>query len=242
MNLTNEISKVHCMFEQSGTFKQQFIAMGIPAVDYDLRDNFGQTDFQIDLFNEIERGYKNESSVFDNIEPSDLIMAFFPCIYFEALQMTYYTTDCNNLKNKSDKEKFDIVIKRIEQRERFYILLYKLVAIAKMRSLRLIIENPATQPHYLLFSENFIKPTFIDNNRQRRGDYFRKPTAYWFINIERTFGESYVTPKETRRVQRCKSAITGGGYAVRNVQSYHPNTLGISFTISSSDVKTNKRN
>lgn len=137
-------------------------------------------------------------------------MAFFPCIYFEALQMTYYTTECNNLKNKSDKEKFDIVINRIEQREKFYILLYKLIAIVKIRSLRMIIENPATQPHYLLFSENFIKPTFIDNNRQRRGDYFRKPTAYWFINIDRTFGESYVKPIEIRRVQRCKSASEGG--------------------------------
>lgn len=184
--------------------------MGIPAVDYDLRDNFGQTDFQIDLFEEIEKAYNNESSIFDDVKSTDLIMAFFPCIYFEALQMTYYTTECNNLKNKSDKEKFDIVINRIEQREKFYILLYKLIAVVKIRSLRMIIENPATQPHYLLFSENFIKPTFIDNNRQRRGDYFRKPTAYWFINIERTFGESYVKPTEIRRVQRCKSASEGG--------------------------------
>lgn len=210
-NNNQHITKVHCLFEQSGTFKQQFIDMGIPAVDYDLRDNFGQTDFQIDLFEEIEKAYNNESSIFDNVKSTDLIMAFFPCIYFEALQMTYYTTECNNLKNKYDKEKFDIVINRIEQREKFYILLYKLIAIVKIRSLRMIIENPATQPHYLLFSENFIKPTFIDNNRQRRGDYFRKPTAYWFINIDRTFGESYVKPIEIRRVQRCKSASEGGG-------------------------------
>ena len=27
--------KVHCFFEQSGTFKNEFIKLGVPAVDYD---------------------------------------------------------------------------------------------------------------------------------------------------------------------------------------------------------------
>ena len=34
-------------------------------------------------------------------------------------------------------------------------------------------------------SSNFIKePDIIDNNRLLRGDYFKKPTAYWFFNCE----------------------------------------------------------
>ena len=45
------------MFEQSGTFKNEFIKLGIPAFDYDIQDNFGQTDFQTDLFVEIEKAY-----------------------------------------------------------------------------------------------------------------------------------------------------------------------------------------
>ena len=49
--------KVHCFFEQSGTFKQEFIKLGIPAEDYDIQDNFGQTDHLIDLFGEIEKAY-----------------------------------------------------------------------------------------------------------------------------------------------------------------------------------------
>lgn len=49
--------KVHCFFEQSGTFKQEFIKLGIPAEDYDIQNNFGQTDHQIDLFAEIETAY-----------------------------------------------------------------------------------------------------------------------------------------------------------------------------------------
>lgn len=28
--------KVHCFFEQSGTFKNEFIKLGIPAEDYDI--------------------------------------------------------------------------------------------------------------------------------------------------------------------------------------------------------------
>ena len=49
--------KVHCMFEQSGTFKNEFVKLGIPAEDYDIQNNFGQTDHVIDLFHEIESAY-----------------------------------------------------------------------------------------------------------------------------------------------------------------------------------------
>ncbi len=81
--------KVYCFFEQSGTFKNEFIKLGIPAEDYDIQNNFGQTDHVIDLFAEIEKAYENQPSVFDSIGKDDLIFAFFPCIYFESLQMPY---------------------------------------------------------------------------------------------------------------------------------------------------------
>ena len=51
--------KVHCFFEQSGTFKNEFIKLGIPAEDYDIQNNFGETDHVIDLFGEIDRAYDN---------------------------------------------------------------------------------------------------------------------------------------------------------------------------------------
>ena len=50
--------KVHCFFEQSGTFKNEFIKLGIPAEDYDIQNNFGQTDNVIDLFSEIDTDYE----------------------------------------------------------------------------------------------------------------------------------------------------------------------------------------
>lgn len=50
--------RVHCFFEQSGTFKNEFRKLGIEAEDYDIQDNFGQTDHVTDLFSEIEKSYE----------------------------------------------------------------------------------------------------------------------------------------------------------------------------------------
>ena len=50
--------KVHCFFEQSGTFKCEFIKLGIPAEDYDIQNNFGQTDHVVDLFENIQNAYE----------------------------------------------------------------------------------------------------------------------------------------------------------------------------------------
>ena len=59
--------KVWCFFEQSGTFKNEFKKLGYEAVDVDIQNNFGQTDYQIDLFEEIENAYDGKSSIFDNV-------------------------------------------------------------------------------------------------------------------------------------------------------------------------------
>ena len=45
------------MFEQSGTFKNEFKKLGYDAVDLDIQNNFGETDMCIDLFAEIEKAY-----------------------------------------------------------------------------------------------------------------------------------------------------------------------------------------
>ena len=68
---------VHCLFEQSGTFKNEFKKLGINAYDYDVLNEFGETDYQIDLFKEIRGGYDGKPSIFDKIAKDDLILAFF---------------------------------------------------------------------------------------------------------------------------------------------------------------------
>ena len=59
--------KVHLMFEQSGTFKNEFKKLGYEAYDYDIQNNHGETDCQIDLFKEIEDAYEGKPSLFDKI-------------------------------------------------------------------------------------------------------------------------------------------------------------------------------
>lgn len=49
--------KVHCFFEQSGTFKNEFRKLGYEAEDYDIQNEFNETDNVADLFNEIEKCY-----------------------------------------------------------------------------------------------------------------------------------------------------------------------------------------
>lgn len=46
-----------CLFEQSGTFKNEFKKLGYDAYDYDILNDFGETDFQVDLYAEIEKAY-----------------------------------------------------------------------------------------------------------------------------------------------------------------------------------------
>ena len=58
--------KVHCLFEQSGTFKNEFKKLGHEAYDYDIQNEFGQTDFVVDLFENIRGGTKG-SLVFSMI-------------------------------------------------------------------------------------------------------------------------------------------------------------------------------
>lgn len=77
--------------------------------------------------------------------------------------------------------------------------MYKLFAICEIRGIRLVLENPATQPSYLLYPINFIPYTFIDNDRTKRGDCFKKPTAYWFVNCKPTTGQSYEKPDEIKK-------------------------------------------
>ena len=201
--------KVHCFFEQSGTFKNEFIKLGIPAEDYDIQNNFGETDHVIDLFAEIENAYNGGGqSVFDSITCDDLIMAFFPCVFFNATSQIQFSFNARNYKNLTMKETADKILERSAIRERFYTLAIKMCATAKIRGLRLIMENPWSEQTYL--KANFVqKPSVIDNNRMNRGDYFVKPTAYFYFGCEPTFGSSLHNDKKKRRI----TSLPAGGQA-----------------------------
>jgi hypothetical protein len=174
---------VHCLFEQSGTFKNEFKKLGINAYDYDVRNEFGETDYQIDLFKEIRGGYDGKPSIFDKIAKDDLILAFFPCTRFEARVPLLFRGEAFQQKKWSIRQKMEYSIQLHEELNELYVLISKLVCIAEKRKLKLIIENPYTQPHYLTTYWS-LKPSLIDKDRTQDGDYYKKPTQYWFINCE----------------------------------------------------------
>ena len=202
--------KVHCFFEQSGTFKNEFIKLGIPAEDYDIQNNFGQTDHVIDIFAEIEKAYEGGASIFNTITKEDLIMAFFPCIYFcesSMMLMTFSHACYNKLTNY---EKLLRIIEREENRSLFYKKLLQLCFIVEKKGCGMIVENPYTQPHFLNLTQNFPYKPFIDKNRHERGDFFVKPTQFFFVNCERTFGYTRQVDKEIKKVEKCKDSGING--------------------------------
>lgn len=207
--------KVHCFFEQSGTFKNEFIKLGIPAEDYDIQNNFGETDNVVDLFKAIEDAYDGRPSLFDNIrggQDGDLIMAFFPCIFFCQASQSAFTYTYNNYAKMGIRRKTDEILERSKNREYFYTLLIKLFGIVQERGLRMIVENPYSGQHYLILAQNFVMPpTFVDHNRRLRGDYFTKPTAYWFVGCCPTLQSTEVSLlKEKKTIMGTKGASQAG--------------------------------
>lgn len=201
--------KAHCLFEQSGTFKNEFIKLGIQALDYDIQNNFGQTDYVIDLFSEIDNAYRGGQSIFDNISKDDLVIAFYPCIYFCATSQMAFSLGNTNYRCLPFEEKVEKILERAENREEFYKRLIRLCAVCVKKGIRLIVENPWSEQTYL--KANFIKaPDVVDNNRLLRGDYFKKPTAYWFWNCKPTSGTSYQKDKEQKTIMSTKGSSQAG--------------------------------
>ena len=83
------------------------------------------------------------------------------------------------------------------------------MALAKIRGLSIIMENPYSMQTFL--RSNFIMPpTYIDNNRMLRGDYFVKPTAYYFINCVPTNGCTIQKDKKKKIILQSKGGIQAG--------------------------------
>ncbi len=142
-------------------------------------------------------------------QDADLIMAFFPCIYFSCLSQMAIYWGCTNYRKLTTREATEEILKRVENREYFFCLAVKMLTVAKERGIRLIMENPWSQQTYL--KANFVMPpTMVDNNRRLRGDYFMKPTAYWFINCEPTNGFTQQLDKPSVRILDCKASGKAG--------------------------------
>lgn len=147
--------------------------------------------------------------MFDTIKKTDLIIAFFPCIYFCENNAMYFKGVHNNLKTQSEYNKTKIIIQRAKDREYFYEKILKLYGVVNKIGTRLIIENPFSPLHFLV--NNFpAEPAVIDKNRMERGDYFVKPTQYWFINCSPTRGFTYQNDKQQKIINKAARGKQAG--------------------------------
>lgn len=200
---------VHCLFEQSGTFKNAFRQLGIPAKDYDIKNDFDETDYVCDLFRQIENAYHGFESIFRKMSPDELIIAFFPCIYFNEYNEMYFCGTSYNFRGLSQVAKLRSIIDRSEKRQYYYKKVLQLITICEARGLKLIIENPYNAHHYWRF--NFPDyPKVIDMNRTLRGDYFKKPTQFIFVGFEPGNGQSLAKIRPMEYIEDKRSSPVSG--------------------------------
>lgn len=198
------VNKVWCFFEQSGTFRDKFKELGIEAVDCDIKNEYGNTDFQIDLFEEIHNAYEGGESIFDKIDSDDLIFAFFPCTRFTQQAELLFNQVIKQFRNRSDYEKISAAMQAELERKDLFIMFSKMVQVCLQKKIKIIIENPYSTNHYLV--RYFpIKAKLIDMDRRDRGDYFQKPTQYWFINCEPSYNidaifKEQIVQRVTKRI------------------------------------------
>lgn len=204
-----------CLFEQSGTFKNVFKEFGHNAFDYDILNDYGETDFKIDLFREIEIEYdfitngemfgtfKNENhgygnryvlgldgkyrlrSIFRDMKPeTDFIIAFFPCTHFCDINSLIYRLWNGGKKLEYSREKSKYLIKRNQEREKYFEMYLKFCFICKELKIPTIIENPASKPSNYLEMFSPIEIGFYEKDRSLFGDNRKKPTNFFAINFE----------------------------------------------------------
>ena len=135
------------------------------------------------MFTEIENAYSEKASIFDNFTEEDLIMAFFPCVRFENQIMLFFRGQSHTMEKWTMKMKMEHYMKLLGELKHNYDLVNKMFIVCMDRNLRLIMENPYSEEHFLRRYWCY-QPSIIDKDRRDNGDYFKKPTQYWYLNIK----------------------------------------------------------
>lgn len=110
-------------------------------------------------------------------------MSFFPCTRFEAQILLWFMGNNYAQKDWSTIEKLEYNLQLHKELAQNYELITKLAIVVLRKGLRMVFENPYSTQHYLT-RYWCIKPQVIDMDRTERGDYYTKPTQYWFIGFE----------------------------------------------------------
>lgn len=81
------------------------------------------------------------------------------------------------------KQKMLHDMKLLEELKANYDLVNKLFILCMDKGLKLVMENPFSEEHFL-WRYWCYPPSIIDRDRRKNGDWFKKPTQFWFLNTE----------------------------------------------------------
>lgn len=168
----------HMLFEQSNTFRDVARELGYESESYDIAGNPSK---KIDLFDEITH-YGAFPTIFDSFDQNDIVIAFFPCTYFEIQNMLIFQGTQKQLRDFNLYSKLDICRHREFNRSQYFSYLVQLMQISLLKGFKLIVENPYTDNYLLKWLP--IKPALIIPDRTIYGDNAKKPTMFYFINCE----------------------------------------------------------
>lgn len=206
--------KVHILFERSGTFLKAFEKLGIEAIDYDLESEHDAV-VKTDIFHEIDKFYVSQNwSILSKMKPDDLVLAFFPCTYFSDQSQLISRCDSYSMQNYPLEKKIKIAEENMDKRAEFFKKLCQLVYIADILKLRLIIENPFGKVNFLKWFFP-LKPGIVINDRRAWGDFFKKPTQFFFVNCETEF---FLDPTYGNVIQK-KSVKATKGFSRSRISS-----------------------
>jgi len=123
------------------------------------------------------------ASIFDRIDKEDIILAFFPCIRFENQIMLSFRGQAKQMAKWNMKQKMLYDMTLLDEVKRNYDVVNKMFIVCIDRGLQLVMENPYSEEHFL--RRYWCYPaTIIDKDRRDNGDYYAKPTQFWFCNME----------------------------------------------------------
>lgn len=110
-------------------------------------------------------------------------MAFFPCVRFENQIMLFFRGQAAQMKKWTLIEKMQNCMKLQDELTEMYHLVNMLFIVCMRKKINLVVENPYSEEHYL--RRYWCLPaTIIDKDRRDRGDYYKKPTQFWFVNFK----------------------------------------------------------
>ena len=111
-------------------------------------------------------------------------MAFFPCIRFDDKVTLLFRGESSQQKKWDTVRKLKYSMQMNTEQSELYHLICKMFIVVLERNLKMIVENPLGIPYHYLTIYFPIKASLVDKDRTQRGDWFKKPTQFWFVNCE----------------------------------------------------------